>query len=482
MLFNSFIFIGFLVIVLIVFHSLRSVRAQNLFLLLANYVFYGWWDWRFLTLLALTTVTDYTCAIRMTSTADVRRRKGWLAVSLFTNLTLLGFFKYFNFFIDGAAELLRVLGFTPHLPTLRVILPVGISFYTFQEMAYTIDVYRKQTEPERDFFTFALFVSYFPQLVAGPIERARHLLPQLKAHKIITPQGIEKALSLILLGYFLKFVVADFSSSEVERLFRDPGLWHSGSLLSGAYLFAFQIFGDFAGYTSIARGVSLLFGVMLVKNFQQPYFSPNITEFWRRWHISLSSWLRDYVYIFWLGGNRHGNLRTYLNLIVTMLLGGLWHGANWTFVIWGGLHGCALSIHKVLLRGRKVTAESLSAMSTWGVIRYVTFAAVTFNIVCLGWVFFRSRDLPTAWQYLSGILRMEKVWRIMPQVFFTGIMFSLAELVSILIDGTEAGNERWRDELFRLPDLVPAMIFGILLVAIILFHPTQNVPFIYFQF
>ena len=350
MLFNSLVFLGFLSVVLMVYPRLHW-RRQNLFLLAASYYFYGTWDWRFTSLLMISTVVDYFVGQRIHMATEIRRRKLLLTISVMVNLGILGFFKYFNFFVDSLGVLLDGAGFDPHLPVLRIILPVGISFYTFQTMSYTIDIYRKRMEPTRNFIDFALFVSFFPQLVAGPIERARVLLPQIAAPRQVTRPMITSGLNLMLMGYLKKVAIADTLAPLVDQIFSQPAGLDTGTLLTGVYAFAFQVYGDFSGYSDIARGVSRLLGFELLENFNAPYLSRSITEFWRRWHISLSTWLRDYLYI-GLGGNRKGEFRTYINLFLTMLLAGLWHGAAWTFVVFGALHGVYLTVEKIWLKDK----------------------------------------------------------------------------------------------------------------------------------
>ena len=354
MLFNSLVFPIFLLITLGLYYCLAH-RWQNVLLLIASAVFYAWWDWRFLGLLYFVIAVNYFAGLAIAKyrvaapdpaavqstrygmvQGTVNGRGGrvalWLALGI--SLALLGFFKYFNFFADSAVRTLNALGFDASPFTLQILLPVGISFFTFQAIAYTIDVYWGRETAQKNFWLFALYVSYFPQLVAGPIERSTHLIPELRKRRVVTSPMFYSACQLILIGYFKKVFIADGVAPMVTRCFTEADL--SGlALLCGMYLFALQIYGDFAGYTDIARGVSRLFGIELCLNFRQPYFSANITEFWRRWHISLSSWLRDYLYIP-LGGSHNGPTRTYLNNMITMLLGGLWHGANWTFVVWGG--------------------------------------------------------------------------------------------------------------------------------------------------
>ncbi|MBI4557226.1 MAG: MBOAT family protein [Candidatus Hydrogenedentes bacterium] len=401
MLFNSFVFVFFLAIVLPVYYRL-SHAWQNRFLVVASYVFYGWWDWRFLSLLAVSTAVDYVAAQAIEATRSVARKRLWLFSSLVANLGILGFFKYFNFFVDSFSRVLVSLGLNPNPPVLSIVLPVGISFYTFQTMAYTIDVYRGQQHATRNLVNFALYVSYFPQLVAGPIERASRLLTQIERPRRVGQDQIASAAQLILWGYVKKVAIADGLASYVDIAFQKPMELGAGALWIGLYAFAIQIYCDFSGYSDIARGVSRLMGVELMENFRQPYVSANITEFWRRWHISLSTWLRDYLYIS-LGGNRKGPMAQYQNLIVTMLLGGLWHGANWTFVAWGGLHGLYLALHKLITRGRKISeTPPPNTLRSWSV--QIVKMLVTFHLVCVTWVLFRSPNMETAYLYLGGLI------------------------------------------------------------------------------
>jgi D-alanyl-lipoteichoic acid acyltransferase DltB (MBOAT superfamily) len=401
MLFNSFEFVAFFAVVLLVYPRLQH-RAQNVFLLLASYYFYACWDWRFTGLLATSTVVDYCVAHALAAEERAGRRRALLLVSLITNLGILGFFKYFDFFIASAVELLSGMGVSTNPFLLRVLLPVGISFYTFQTLAYTIDVYRRSQEPTRDFIAFGVYVAYFPQLVAGPIERASRLLPQILSPRAVTTQQWASGAQLILWGYVKKVAVADSLAPYVDAAFANPENVSGGTLLLAVYCFALQIYCDFSGYSDIARGVSRLLGIELMENFKQPYLSRNITEFWRRWHVSLSTWLRDYLYIP-LGGNRQGAGKQYRNLMLTMLLGGLWHGAGWTFVVWGGLHGIYLAAHKYMTQNRKVgLGEAPRDAGAWG--RYILGVVGTFHLVCLAWVFFRAESIDVAYQMLSTML------------------------------------------------------------------------------
>ena len=469
MIFHSLEFFVFFAITLVVYWRLPH-RAQNVLLLAASYVFYGAWDWRFLLLLFGTTCVDFTAARQIGRSTDPARRKLFVLVSLGTNLTVLGFFKYYNFFISSGVDALHTLGISVSPWTLAVILPVGVSFYTFQSMAYVIDVYRGDLQPVQRFRDFALAVAYFPQLVAGPIERIGHLLPQILARAVPTAERVQIGLTLIIVGFTKKVLIADLLAPEVDRIFSHPGEMGAGVLLRGAYCFALQIYGDFSGYSDIARGVSELLGVRLIKNFEQPYLSQSITEFWRRWHISLSSWLRDYLYIP-LGGNRFGLARTYRNLMLTMLIGGLWHGANWTFVAWGGLHGALLSIERMFGIGQRPIVWSTAGPRDWlaGIARIV----LTFHLVTLAWIFFRAPNIHAAFAYLGGILRGDQLTAIGPLPFIAG-------LAVLLIDIPQYASGR-HTIFMRLPWWVQSPAYATLCLGLILYGGSE-VPFIYFQF
>jgi len=335
--FNSLQFFLFFAVVYSLYLAFNH-KWQNRMLLVASYVFYGTWDWRFLSLIVISTIIDYYCGIKIDEITDAKKRKQFLAISIVANLSMLGFFKYFNFFAENLQALCCFFGFQVQPHFLNIILPVGISFYTFQTMSYTIDIYKGQLKPTRKFFDFALFVSFFPQLVAGPIERASHLLPQILSKRKVTIDKFCEGCYLIFWGLFLKVFVADNLARLVDPIFASDPPYNGVKVLLGLYAFAFQIFGDFAGYSNIARGLGKCMGFDIMVNFNLPYFVTNPSDFWRRWHISLSTWLRDYLYIP-LGGNKKGTLFTYRNLAITMFLGGLWHGAAWTFIIWGAYRG-----------------------------------------------------------------------------------------------------------------------------------------------
>jgi len=403
MLFNSIEFIIFLPIVFVVYWFIinRNLKLQNLFLLLASYVFYGWWDWRFLSLIIFSSIIDYTLAQRIRKTPDGFNRKSLLAISILVNIGLLGFFKYFNFFVDSFVDAFFVFGFQLHARTLNVILPVGISFYTFQTLSYTIDVYRRKLEPTKDAIAFFTFVAFFPQLVAGPIERAINLLPQFYVRRAFNLNHARDGVKQILWGLFKKVIIADNCAFVVDEIFTNYDHQPGSVLLLGAFFFAFQIYGDFSGYSDIAIGTARLFGFSLMRNFAFPYFSRDIAEFWRRWHISLSTWFRDYVYIP-LGGSRGNNFQKIRNIIVIFVVSGFWHGANWTFLVWGllnGLYFLPLMLTKANRNNMGITAEGRILPSLREGFQMIT----TFFITLIAWVFFRSENVGQAFAYLAGM-------------------------------------------------------------------------------
>jgi D-alanyl-lipoteichoic acid acyltransferase DltB (MBOAT superfamily) len=465
MVFNSLEYAVFLPVVLAIYWLLKH-RQQNALLLFASYLFYGAWDVRFLGLMMFSTVTDYFVGKWLAHDAPETRRRRIFFISLAVNLGILATFKYFNFFIDSAGRMLEFAGFEANLPTLRVLLPVGISFYTFHGISYTADVYRRHIEPAKDLLSFAVFISFFPQLVAGPIGRAHIQLPQFE-HPRTRPNGdqVRSALVLLLVGLFKKVAIADALAPFVNRTFAGSEDAGAVTLLVGMYAFALQIYGDFSGYSDMARGSARLLGVELPTNFEQPYLSPNITQFWRRWHISLSTWLRDYLYIS-LGGNRGSRLTTYRNLMVTMVLGGLWHGAAFTFVIWGFLHGLYLSAERALGVGRPATSR----------VKAVLGALVTFHLVCFAWIFFRAQSVGDAFDYIARIIRLTP-----GSVELDAVVLTIFGAVAMFI----VDVVQRRGQSVPLLDRVPAargVVYGALIVAIIVFSGGAPVPFIYFQF
>jgi len=389
MLFNSLVFAVFFTVVLLVYNALgRRYKLQNHFLLAANYVFYGWWNWKLLSLITFSVTFDYIIARLLYRQTDPVRKKTIMVLSIIVNLLLLGFFKYYNFFYRSFVALFASLGLNINFSALQIILPVGISFYTFQSMAYVIDVYRGKIKPSDNLATYALFVSFFPQLMAGPIQRAGYLLPQFLKPRKVTRNDYNFGFWMIIWGLFKKIVIADNCALIVERVFTQGAHAGGGDIIIGSLLFAFQIYCDFSGYSDMAIGLGRLLGFRMGINFNLPYFSSSIREFWKRWHISLSSWLKDYLYIP-LGGNRLGKFRTHLNLMLTMLLGGLWHGANWTFVIWGGYHGLALVLER-LVHGRIKIWKPLCV--------FFTFITVSFS-----WLIFRARSFAHLKQLVSAL-------------------------------------------------------------------------------
>jgi len=475
MVFNSLQYLVFFPLVFAVYWQLKR-RGQNVLLLLASWFFYAMWDWRFLGLMLLTTGVDFGVGRYLAMTEDEKKRKLAFGLSLGLNLTVLGFFKYFNFFIGSAADLLQTFGLDASEPTLRVLLPVGISFYTFHGISYTFDVFRRDIEPADDLLDFAVFVAFFPQLVAGPIGRAHLQLPQFEHER--PPLRWEQArsgLCLILLGLFKKVAIADALAPFVDRTFTEPGRASWISLLGGAYAFALQIYGDFAGYSDVARGSSRLLGIELPLNFEQPYLSRNITAFWRTWHISLSNWLRDYLYIP-LGGNRGSRAKTYRNLMLTMVLGGLWHGAAWTFVAWGTLNGLYLCAHRWFTErpGGAGDAHNGIGRFTWS---DVLPAIGTFQLVVFAWIFFRSASFAEAFDVITGILTLQGGVTEWGSLFLVGAL----GIVTIAIDIAQRNTDT-HTPMLDLPPALQGALYGAFVVAIVLFSGGATVPFIYFQF
>jgi D-alanyl-lipoteichoic acid acyltransferase DltB (MBOAT superfamily) len=563
MLFNSLEFFVFLACVYVLYRAL-PFRWQNWMLLVAGYVFYGFWDVRFLFLIAFSTTVDFSIGMLMSDRAmsarqrwtassfivgaacfalcpnwpalkavgagksggfftlqtlgievlagtlifvlvanlaigavpqpaTERTRKALIVCSVFVNLAFLGFFKYFNFFVDTAEHSLRAMGIDPANFRLSVVLPVGISFYTFQSLSYTIDVYRRRIAPTSRFWDFALFVAYFPPMVAGPIERARHLLPQITRPRRLRLSQSMDGIVLILLGLFKKVAIADGIAPAVASVFASTGNVSQSDVALATLLFAIQIFCDFSGYSDIARGVSKLLGIELILNFNLPYFSKNPSEFWRRWHISLSSWLRDYLYIP-LGGNRFGPVRTYFNLFLTMLLGGLWHGAAWNYVLWGGYQGALLCCHRVLTHGRETLPTSSEAISgttdrhggaTRAALMLPTWlstplrVAVFFVFCCYGWLLFRARSFDQIEAFTARLFGFGAAESSVLAKPSTSAVLGIVALAVLQVCDYRAGRlesfKRWS---IPLQGLLYSTIIFILIMG------TSNAPvqFIYFQF
>jgi len=470
MLFDSTAYGLFLILVLLIYWRL-PFRKQNYLLLGASYFFYAWWDWRFLILMAGSTLVDYLVARKIAATSDERTRRLLLFFSIVLNFSFLGVFKYFNFFVESMAHLAALLGLKQiPVSVWRILLPPGISFYTFQEVAYIVDVYHRRVEPAKSLVDYALFISLFPHLIAGPIQRPSHLLPQVQNPRIWDPAKAFDGLFLILEGLFRKVVIADNCALIANAIFSGGfGGPNTMTVLLGTYAFAWQIYGDFSGYSSIARGSAQLLGFHFMVNFRQPYLAESLQDFWRRWHISLSTWLRDYLYIP-LGGNRLGNVRTYINLMLTMLLGGLWHGASWTFVVWGGIHGVGLAIERLFSRKREITL-STTFLGRCG--RRI----ILFHVVCLAWIFFRVPSLSGAWEQIVSLA----IWRWNP-AYLTALLFlAVYAVILFLLDlQLELSNG---EHVFASRSYSWRVATGIAFcVLITLFGANQESAFIYFRF
>lgn len=478
MFFNSIDFAVFLPIVFALYWALmnRELWVRNLFLVIVSYVFYGWWDPRFLMLILFSTTVDYLIGNGLRGNEDPFGRKCLLWVSVLLNLGLLGVFKYYNFFLENFTEAFTFLGYQVKSNSLDVILPVGISFYTFQTLSYTIDVYRRHLEPERDFLTYAAYVSFFPQLVAGPIERGTHLLPQFrKLHHFDYARAVD-GLRQILWGLIKKVVIADNCAYFANKVFNHPEDYNGAGVALGILAFTFQIYGDFSGYSDIAIGTSRLFGFDLKKNFAFPYFSRDIAEFWRRWHISLSTWFRDYLYIP-LGGSRGSKAQQIRNVFIIFLVSGFWHGANWTFLAWGGLH--ALYFLPLLLLGRnRNNLEVVAAKRWYPSPKELVQMLVTFLLVALAWVFFRAESIGHAVEVLErlGYGRFFKHTGLIPQRLYVAVG------ILVLIEWFGRRDEHALERLFLgWPRGLRWGIYLALALLVVVYQGPKQV-FIYFQF
>jgi D-alanyl-lipoteichoic acid acyltransferase DltB (MBOAT superfamily) len=474
MVFNSIHFVLFFAVVYALYRALPH-RAQNWMLLAASYYFYAAWDWRFLSLLIGSTLVDFFVARYLWRAADPVRRRWALVASLAFNLGMLGFFKYFNFFEESLAAVFAGLGWRLDFVTINVLLPIGISFYTFMTISYVIDVYRREIEPTRSLPDFALFVAYFPHLVAGPILRASLLLPQIARPRVIHREQIVAGLWLVGWGYFQKMFVADNLARLVDTVF-GPSASPSGlDVLVAVYAFAFQIYGDFAGYSNIARGVSKLMGIELNVNFLFPYFVISPQEFWRHWHISLSTWLRDYLYIP-LGGNRGGELRTNRNLMITMALGGLWHGAAWTFVIWGVYQGVVLVVARRIARVGRAAGWRAPAGLTWP---RVLLALLMFQVTCYGWLIFRAESAAQLAEFTRLLFTDLRPSAVTVSSLVVPFLLTVAPLLAV-----HAYQARHGSELAPLSAPLPwrYAVYGAVFYLVLLFGDFEGAQFIYFQF
>jgi len=473
MLFNSYIFWCFFAAVIVLYRVMDHKR-QNIMLLAASYVFYGSWDWRFLSLILISTLVDYFAALGIERSKTESRRKLLCLISVCTNLGLLGAFKYYGFFASQAVALLNAAGLNVTASSLQIVLPVGISFYTFQTMSYTIDVYRGSAKPVSNLPDFALYVCFFPQLVAGPIERSSRLLPQIVNPRTKRPGDFAEGLHLIVMGLFKKIVIADNMAFIVNAVFGADISTVSGvDCLAATYAFAFQIYADFSGYSSIARGLARWMGIDLMTNFRMPYLSGTPREFWSRWHISLSTWLRDYLYIP-LGGNRGRALRTSRNLILTMLIGGLWHGAGWTFIAWGLFHGVILCVHRMFEKRDRPSRRGavLTRLKTPASI------LVMFHLVCLGWLLFRAETIGRAgdmlWRMLTDFQPSDiSAFCLASVAFYAGPLMALELWMIRTDDPLRLMKAHWSAR---------AAVYSYVAVMLLIFPPRVHSEFIYFQF
>lgn len=474
MIFTSFEYLGFFAFVLGVRSFLQSHAREKWMLLFASYTFYMSWSIACGGLILFTSVVDYSVGRWLGRTTSAARRKGLLVASLVVNLGVLAFFKYSNFIYDNAWAVLRFLNLPIPRGDFDVILPVGISFFTFQSMSYTVDVYRRQLAPCTSLKDFLLFVSFFPQLVAGPIVRAADFLPQLKDRVRVSALDIEIGCAQFLIGAVKKTVISDQVSNHVDLIFANPGGYDGLSLLQGLLGYAVQIYCDFSGYSDMAIGSARIMGFRFMENFQMPYSAVTITEFWRRWHISLSSWLRDYLYIP-LGGNRLGVVRTYVNLLVTMLLGGLWHGASWNFIAWGALHGVGLGVHKAFANSQ--VADALNRRNhlkrAWSFVSRL----LTLGLVLLGWVFFRAQTWGDALDYLQRLVSFTGEGTRMVSPYIIPAVLSVA-LVHFCVDK----DRNWAQEIAVKGMGTRIVAYASLLTILVCLGATDSAPFIYFQF
>jgi len=473
MVFNSLTFVVFFAIVLALHAMPFSWTTKKVNLLLASYIFYAAWNPPFVILLWLSTAVDWWAAGRIARTEDPLRRRSLLAVSLLANLGLLGYFKYGGFLTANFARVLGTLGIDWQAPAWDIVLPVGISFYTFQTMSYTLDVYLRRAPPAKSLLDFSLFVTFFPQLVAGPIVRPTDLIPQFATPRVASPRQLGWGLMLVVLGLFEKIVLADGLLAPVsDKVFETKDLLHPADAWLGTLAFSGQIFCDFAGYTTCAIGMSLALGFSLPDNFRFPYAAIGFSDFWRRWHISLSTWLRDYLYVP-LGGNRKGEGRTYVNLMLTMLLGGLWHGAAWTFVVWGGLHGAYLAAERWL----KPRLGHIAVWRTWP--GQLVLGLVTYFLVNITWVFFRAPDFGTAWRMLRGMLLVDATGKPVLQTY--SVVSAALVVLAVLTTHWYMRDRALHAEVQRLPGPVVGVAWGAMLWLIVVMQGGGN-AFIYFQF
>jgi len=482
MFFNSVDFSIFLPIVFFLywFATKGNLKLQNILLLVASYFFYACWDWRFLFLLIFSTVLDYFTGIKIHDASNKKWKKVWLWLSISINLGFLGVFKYYNFFAESFVDALSLIGLNANFGTIEVILPVGISFYTFHGLSYVIDIYKVRIKPERNFINYSVFVSFFPLLVAGPIERATHLLPQILKKRVFEYSKAIDGLRQILWGLFKKIVIADNCAEYANTIFNNSGDYSGSTLILGAIFFTFQIYGDFSGYSDIALGTAKLFGIDLLRNFAFPYFSRDIAEFWRRWHISLSSWFRDYLYIP-LGGSKGGTWMKVRNTFIIFLVSGFWHGANWTFIIWGALNALYI-MPSIIFNTNRNNLEIVAKGKYLPTLKEILSIGITFILTVFAWIFFRANSVSHALSYISEI--------------FSGSLFTIPNynnieksiIIIILVIGFIIVEWIGRESQYALANLgtkwkrpMRHALYYAIIIGILMFTGKQQ-QFIYFQF
>ncbi|TVR79665.1 MAG: MBOAT family protein [Chitinophagaceae bacterium] len=486
MLFNSLDFAIFLPLVFMAYWLLnKDLRSQNLLLLLSSYFFYGWWDWKFLILILISTITDFFIGKNIHKANSKKTKKIFLFFSLLINLGILGFFKYFNFFVENFIQSFTLLGFDLHSPLLNIVLPVGISFYTFQTLSYTIDIYRGKIAPTNNFLAFSVFVAFFPQLVAGPIERAGNLLPQFLKNRVFNYSYAVDGLRQILWGFFKKMVIADNLAIYVHMVYSNPESYSGWEILFINILFGLQIYCDFSGYSDIAIGTAKLFGFELRKNFAFPYFSRDVAEFWRRWHISLTTWFRDYVFIP-LGGSRGSALKVIRNVFIVFLISGFWHGANWTFIFWG-LYNALLFIPLLILNKHRQYKNTQLSFKGKETIVNVFNILITFLLISIGWIFFRAEDIFQSFYLLHRIfedlLSLNSIFALGDFILSTfGLLLVLLTSFLIIIEWFGKENNHALEKLyFDKPRYYRWGLYS-LIFFLIYFYQSQSIEFIYFQF
>ena len=482
MLFNSIDFAIFLPVVFLLywFVTNKNLKFQNLLIVAASYLFYGWWDWRFLSLILFSTIVDYSVGRGLLKHENLSKRKLLLWTSILVNLGFLGFFKYYNFFIDNFTAAFSFLGTEISANSLNIILPVGISFYTFQTLSYTVDVYKRKLEPTKDFIAFTAFVSFFPQLVAGPIERATHLLPQFYKQRTFDYAKAVDGMRQILWGLFKKIVIADNCAQFANEIFNNSADMSGSSLVLGALFFTFQIYGDFSGYSDIAIGTSRLFGFDLMQNFNFPYFSRDIAEFWRRWHISLSTWFRDYLYIS-LGGSRGGTWKKIRNTFIIFIVSGFWHGANWTFIAWGALNAIYF-LPLLLAKKNRTNLGTVAHGKKIPNLKELFAMLFTFGLTVFAWIFFRAENMTHAFNYISEIFSLSLFE--MPELSFKIIQTIMLVVAFVLIEwiGREGKYALEHIHYYFRKKFLRWGVYLVIALTIFIFGNFNKTEFIYFAF